>query len=295
MIGATEAQPAAESGVGEKIRVLFTDTGVVEEMELDDYLIGVVSAEMPASFEAEALKAQAVAARSFALYHREHGASGHENADVCTDSTHCKAYRTREASFAQWGAEAETYYAKISDAVRATHDEVVSYGGDVALAVFHAASGGQTQNAVDVWGGDYPYLRSVPSSGEEQYRNYHSTVTVPFSDFAEKIHTAAPEVTVTSPDEIGLPTYSEGGSVATVIIGGHSFRGTELRTLFDLRSAVFTMEVNGDSVTFLVTGYGHGVGMSQYGANAMAQGGSDYRQILAHYYSGTTVEKISIS
>ncbi len=284
-----EAKPTQSE---QKINVFFSDEGVTKEVNLEEYLIGVVCAEMPASFETEALKAQAVSARSYTIYKKNNQKTDiHPDADVCTDSTHCKAYISKEKAFSNWGENAEKNYQKISKAVYDTKGEIMTYQGEVAMAVFHSSSGGRTENSGDVWQQNLPYLVSVDSQGEEYAQNYYSELSLSFSDFCRKLSEEA-GVIITSPDEISEPVLTEGSAVKSIIIGGKSFSGTEIRSMFGLRSAKFSIEKDLSSVTFSVRGYGHGVGMSQYGANAMAMHGKNYKEILSHYYTGVDFTSI---
>ena len=281
-----------ESALPQKVTVLFPETGEEQTMELEEYVKGVVAAEMPASFETEALKAQAVAARTYTVSHMKDGAHpGHSAANTCTDPTHCKAYKSEEEAKASWGKEGKAYWEKISSAVEATEGEIAVYQGEPIDAVFHSASAGHTADAKDVWSASVPYLKSVESRGEEASPDYRSTVTVPFSSFREKILSAHPDLALSSPSDIGAAEVGDGGYVKWVTIGGEAIKGGELRSLFSLRSTAFSITADGENVVFSVTGHGHGVGMSQYGANAMAKEGASYQEILANYYTGTTVEK----
>lgn len=277
----------------ESIKVYFHEEGITKEMEIDEYLCGVVSAEMPASFEKEALKAQAVAARSYAVHRKNNPSADHPEADVCTDFTHCKAYKNEEKQKETWGEDADKYFEKIHSAVYDTRGEVITYNGEVALAVFHSqSSGGRTENSADVWGGNIPYLVSVESHGEENAPNFYSTVTISFEEFKGKLLSQYPDISINSSADIGEPILSEGGNVKNIIIGGKEIPGKEIRSIFELRSSCFKIIANDSAISFEVTGYGHGVGMSQYGANTMAQEGYNYIQILTHYYSGTQVEGV---
>lgn len=301
MLNSRTAPPAAEREGSPKVlgaaepqtvSVYFHKTGEVKELPLEEYLVGVVSAEMPASFESEALKAQAVAARSYTVRKMAQSPPPeHSGAPVCTDSAHCSAYISKEDAFVNWGVNAEENYDKISSAVSETRGEVLYYGGDVALAAFHAAGNGKTESCADIWGGDYPYLVSVDSPGDAQYVNFASSADVGFEEFKQKIAAARAGVSIASPDDISLPVLSQSGRVKSVVIGGASFSGTEIRTIFGLRSASFTIAATPENVHFDVTGYGHGVGMSQYGANAMAKEGKSYAEILKHYYTGVDIKK----
>ncbi len=277
------------SSTGE-IKVYFADKNSTKSMEIEEYLCGVVAAEMPASFEKEALKAQAVAARSYALYRKENPTSEHPEAAVCTDFSHCKAYKTDEELKNSWGDKSLEYSKKIEDAVYETAGEIITYNGEVAMAVFHSQAGsGRTENSKDVWGGDVPYLISVESHGENEAPNFYSTAVFPFEEFKEKLLSKDKEAVINSSKDIGVPSVSEGGSVKSIKIGGREFTGRDIRSLFGLRSSCFKIKADESSVTFEVTGYGHGVGMSQYGANTMAKEGYSYIQILTHYYTGTKI------
>ena len=278
------------------INVFFSDENKTKSMELEEYLVGVVSAEMPASFEIEALKAQTVAARSYAVYKQNSPANEkHPDSDVCTDFSHCKAYKTMEKARTDWGKKADTYEKKIREAVSLTKGEIITYEGEAALAVFHSQSGGgRTENSKDVWGGAVPYLVSVESHGEENAPNFYSSKDVSFQDFQKAIISENPSANINSPSDIGEIILSDGGAVKSIVIGGQSFSGSKIRSLFNLRSACFTIIADSQNVHFEVLGYGHGVGMSQYGANELAKEGYTYREILRHYYTGTELNYMAI-
>lgn len=274
----------------ETIDVLFSEENVVRKMNLEEYLCGVVAAEMPASFETEALKAQAVAARSYAIHRKINPSPDHPDSAVCTDYTHCKAYKNKSELTEMWGKDSKLYSEKIKNAVFSTGGEIITYNGEAALAVFHSQSGnGRTESSKDVWGGDIPYLVSVESHGEEQAPNFYSTVTVTFDEFRDKIKNENPSAQLSSPSDIGEIEKSDGGSVKNITIGKIKISGKDIRRIFGLRSSCFSIEADETKVTFEVSGYGHGVGMSQYGANAMAKEGCDYKTILSHYYTGTQI------
>lgn len=276
-----------------EISVYFKDEDETRTMDVEEYLCGVVAAEMPAEFEKEALKAQAVAARSYAFYRKENPSPDHPDAAVCTDFNHCKAYKSPEKQKNDWGENAKDYSEKISAAVYETAGEIITYGGKVAMAVFHSQTGsGRTENSKDVWGGEVPYLVSVESHGEENAPNFYSSVVISFEEFKNKIVQSNPDAKINTPSDISQPKLSEGGNVKTISIGGVEFSGRDIRTLFNLRSSSFKINSDGQSVTFEVTGYGHGVGMSQYGANAMAKEGCTYADILKHYYTGIQLNNV---
>ena len=273
------------------LRVL--DGEEVLEMDLGTYLVGVVRAEMPASFELEALKAQAVAARTYTLYKLQSGGNHGETADVCTDHTCCQAYTGEDSARANWGENAGAWEAKVEAAVKETDGETVLYGGVPILAVFHSSSAGLTRTAGEVWQGDLPYLQAVDSPEQgDRIPNYYSRAEFTEEELKSRLQAAFPEADLGGGMEGWLrdPAADSAGSVGTVKVGGVTVRGTQVRSALGLRSACFTWEARDGKMVFFVTGYGHGVGLSQYGANAMAAAGADYREILTHYYTGVTVE-----
>ncbi len=287
-----EAEPFV-SGVrdgAETLRVLKGDT--VEEMDLGTYLVGVVRAEMPASFEPEALKAQAVAARTYTLYQLRSGGRHGDTADICTDPTCCQAYQEEAAARQGWGDAADEYEQKIESAVRDTDGEVILYDDAPILAVFHSASAGLTRPAGKVWSGDLPYLQAVASPEEgDAIPNYYSRTEFSLEEVRSRVLSALPEADLSgdAAEWLQNDVRDAAGSIETVEVGGVAVRGSRLRSILGLRSACFTWEVGEDTLIFFVTGYGHGVGMSQYGAQQMAREGSSYREILTHYYTGVTL------
>lgn len=289
-----QAPPPVASGERDASRLLrVLDGETVLEMDLGTYLVGVVRAEMPASFESEALKAQAVAARTYTLYKLQTGGNHGDAADVCTDHTCCQAYLDEEGARANWGESAGAYEAKVEAAVRGTDGEAILYGGVPILAVFHSSSAGLTRAAGEVWVNDLPYLQAVssPEPGD-RIPNYYSRVEFTADELKARLQAAFPEADLSGGMENWLrdPAADSAGSVDTLSVGGAAAKGTQVRAALGLRSACFTWEVRDGKMVFFVTGYGHGVGLSQYGANAMAAAGADYREILTHYYTGVTVE-----
>lgn len=285
-----EILPPGEVDSGETVRVLLGDT--VEEMSMAEYLEGVLRAEMPASFEQEALCAQAVAARTYTRYKLASGGNHAPEADICGDPTCCQAFLDKDRAAANWGGQAERYEAKIENAVSATDGQVMLYNGAPILAVFHSSSAGQTKSSGEVWTQDLPYLQSVSSpEKEDEIPNYYSRVELTPEEFREKLLAVHPEADL-SGDAGGWIrdlTVTEGINVDRVRIGGVSLRGGEVRSIFGLRSASFDIQMEDGNIVFFVTGYGHGVGMSQYGANEMAREGRTWREILSHYYTGVTI------
>ena len=272
------------------VRVLMED-GAVEELAMDEYLWRVVAAEMPASFEQEALCAQAAAARTYTVRKQLVGTAAHPQADVCTDIGCCQAYITREEARTNWGENADAYEEKISRAVSETDGQVILYRGEPIQAVFFSAAAGETLAAVEVWGSEVPYLSGVTSPEGEEVPNYHTQVTVGAEEFRQTILGAYPQADLSgTPEEwLGETEYGSAGNVAAMTIGGAEIPGTKLRELFSLRSTSFTLAAGAEELTFSVTGYGHGVGLSQYGANAMAAEGAGWREILTWYYTGVTI------
>ncbi len=255
--------------------------GTTEEMDLDTYLVGAVLAEMPASFEMEALKAQAVVARTYTQKAYTTGGK-HGDGSVCTQPGCCQAYLAEEAYLERGGALESVE--KIRTAVLATSGYVLTYEGELIEATYFSCSGGATEDAAAVWGTDYPYLRSVESPGEEGAAYFTDSVSFTSQEFQNALG-----VTLTgTPDSwLGAVTRTAGGGVDTMVIGGKVYQGTTLRTCLGLRSTAFEVSASGDTITVATKGYGHRVGMSQYGADAMAVAGSSYQQILAYYYQGT--------
>lgn len=288
---APEPAPETETVLWDQSVTLTVQVGdTVQEMSLGDYLWGVVASEMPASFEQQALNAQACAARTYTVYKLLHPTSAHE-ADLCSDTGCCQAWISREDRMNLWGADGEAYAAKITEAVQSTDGWAVCYDGSPIQAVFHAASAQTTRSALEVWGTDVPYLQSVSSPEGEDVPNYYSTVTVSAADFAA----ALPQCDLSGAVEswIGETSYDDAGLSSSVVIGGTSIATTKLRSLFSLRSSSLSVEAAGDTVTFYVTGYGHGVGMSQYGANELAKQGKTWQEILLWYYSGSGIENLA--
>ena len=272
--------------------------GTVRELPLSDYLTGVLAAEMPAGFPEEALKAQAVATRTYTLYKQrlyegEPVPAQHQGADLCDDPAHCAAFAdlTQEAS-ALWGTSAELYTQRLQEAVTATDGLAVIYEGEPIAAVFCAASTGKTESAEDVWSAALPYLVSVDSPGGEDCSSYYGEKRISQADFKAAFTARWPEMDFSQPPSAWFRDShrSEAGSVIDVLVGEVRIRGSEVRQTLGLNSANFKVRVEGGDLIFTTVGYGHGVGMSQYGARFLALDGQTYDQILAHYYPGTRLQ-----
>ena len=263
---------------------LRTADGNRKKQALEEYLTGVVLAEMPASFESEALKAQAVAARTYTQKALKTGGK-HGDGSICTDPSCCQAYLS-PAVYLEKGGSLESLD-KVRSAVQETAGLCLYYDGELIEATYFSCSGGRTEDAVAVWGTAFPYLQSVDSPGEENAAHFTDSVTFTVEGFGNRLGL---EMTNDPADWFGAVTYTVGGGVDTMEICGKTYPGTELRSLLGLRSTAFTVTVSENAVTFTTRGYGHRVGMSQYGADAMAVQGRTYREILAHYYPGTEIE-----
>ena len=289
-IDRTVVTPSPSADSQTQIRVALTD-GSVLTLGLDQYLWRVVAAEMPASFELEALKAQAAAARTYTLSKLGRTVEKHPDADVCTDITCCQAYIDPDQAAANWGDNGAAYTAKITSAVSETDGMAVLYDGQPIQAVFFSSAAGRTVDAVEVWGNSVPYLTGVDSPEGDEVPNYHSTVTFTLEEFKSKLLAQYPDADL-SGDPAGWfqnTVPNSAGGVEQVDVGGVTVSGGALRTLLGLRSTSFTVTAGSQGVTFSVTGYGHGVGMSQYGANALAKQGKTYDEILKWYYTGVEV------
>lgn len=279
-----------------KVKVLHTKTNVVEEINLDEYLYGVVSAEMPASFEKEALKAQSVVARTYTIYKIIHNKGKHNGADICDDSTCCQAWISKEDRLNKWDEkERENYWNKIVNAVDKTKGKIITYNGEPINAFFHSNSGGNTEAPVNVWGGTgYPYLQSVATSGEDSYTQYKSEVNLSKEELVNKMREKYKDFSINfeEADAIQIIEYTEGGRVKTLKIGNKNLSGVEIRSIFTLKSANFEVKIEKDTISFLVIGYGHGVGMSQTGADSLAKQGKNFEEIINHFYTGVIIQDL---
>ena len=274
---------------------LISKDGLSSAFTLRDYLIGVVAAEMPALFEPEALKAQAVAARTYSIY-RMKADQVHEGGALCSDPGCCNAYLTDEALKEKWGADYEANLARITGAVLQTDGICLSYNNEPIFAAFHSSSVEKTENSESVWRNALPYLRSASSiEDEDSVPNYISRVTISYKEIQSLVKEAYPKAKLSSKPEGWLTgaEYTENGRLIKVSLGGVELKGTELRALLKLRSTAVTWRFLNDGIMFETKGYGHGVGMSQYGANAMAKRGADYQEILMHYYTDVDITVIS--
>ena len=295
---AEETGPSAQSG-GETLAdsrsvLQVYDGEKTVEMTMAEYLPGVVRGEMPATFALEALKAQAVAERTFIYYHMQGGRkAAHPDADVCMDYRCCNAWVSREQAKSNWGDNFEEYDRKILQSVEETDGQVMLYAGKPILAAFHSSSAGITAKSGDAWVSDLPYLVSVESpETAESVPNYYSVNIFTAEQFREKILTEEPEAVLEGSVKGWVTDLQKNssGRVESATVGGVPIRGTRLRSILGLRSACFTVECGEEDITFRVTGFGHGVGMSQYGADALAREGKSWQEILRWYYRGVSIE-----
>ncbi|NLZ93184.1 MAG: stage II sporulation protein D [Firmicutes bacterium] len=271
------------------------------EMPLEEYLVGVVAAEMPASFAVEALKAQAVVARTYTvnqmLAFGGKGCDRHAGADICTNSAHCQAWESEKSSLAKWQGEGAEYLNKIRSAVGATAGKVITHEGRLIDAVFHSTCGGHTENSEDVWSTALPYLRSVACNFCTDSRWTETQHEFTAAAFSEAI---VPYVSALPVSASGRPLLEQGvrsatGRLKSVLIAGETVTGRDFRTAFKLPSTNVTWQITDKKITFTAKGYGHGVGLCQYGANGLAKQGKTYTEIIEHYYTGVAVTDIPVS
>ena len=286
-------KPFESPETAQSIKVYVKQKDEVCDMDIFKYLTGVVAAEMPSDFEKEAMKAQAVAARTYLYAHTYEKASGneseeHKGAAVCTDSTHCQAWVSEK----DFGGTKEAWN-KICSAVKETSGEIMTYKKKPISAVFFSTSSGQTENAEDVWGKKIPYIKSVKSEGDELSPRYKSEENISTEDFKKKAEEKLDGIDWEK-ELFGNIKRSESGGIKTIEIGGKEIKGTELRSIYNLRSTNAALEEKDGNVTFSVKGFGHNVGMSQYGANYMAAQGKDYKKILNRYYTGIKIEILQL-
>ena len=254
--------------------------GRVVSLELEDYVTGVVGAEMPALFNSEALKAQAVIARTYALKANSVGRT-------LSDSESTQSYKDNGELASIWGGNYSSYYSKIKDAVNSTKGIYLTYNGNYIEAVYHSTSNGRTEDSGNVWGNYYPYLVSVDSIYDNSNPSYSVSKSFSYNELSSKLG-----FNVDGSTEFNILGYTSGGRVSSISVDGHEFSGVSFRSMLGLRSADFDIVKNSDGVVITTRGYGHGVGMSQYGANGMGKAGYSYRDILLHYYPGVSISEL---
>ncbi len=304
--GETQAQPPQNSPADWKklldsendwpVKVWDAARNRLMTVPLEQYVLGVVAAEMPASYHLEALKAQAAAARTRAVSQTAafsgRGCQNHPEADICTDSTHCQAYLSESDRAEKWGGSAQAYEARVLRAVAETKGSILTYDGEPITVLYHAVSGGHTEDVQAVFSQPLPYLKGVESRGEESNPKYQTVQTFSHQEAAQLLNKAFPGANI-SPDTVALQVAiiqrTDTGRAAKVQAGDREVSAREFRAALSLNSTYFSITATESSLTFTQKGYGHGVGMSQAGANAMAAAGSAWQDILKHYYTGVQI------
>ena len=298
----TQEQPEVETTIYDyqkykTIKLFHSGSGQIEELPIDEYLYGVVSSEMPANFEIEALKAQAIVARTYTIYQIMNNSGKHPGADICDNSSCCQAWISKDERLSKWAPEeAESNWNKIVDAVNSTSGKIITYQNKPINAFFHSNSGGKTESSLNIWGGiDYPYLKSVETAGEEGYTQYSSEAKFTKEELLNKLKEKYEDCEIDYSQEncIQILEYTTSGRVKTIKFGNKEIAGTEARTILGLRSTNFTFTISGDEIIFSVIGYGHGVGMSQTGADALAKSGSNCEEIIKHFYTDVEIVEVN--
>ena len=279
------------------ITVYNCSTNKTEKMDIETFLYGVVASEMSSDFSEEALKAQAVAARTYIIYKIENNMTqGHNGADICTNSNHCQAYASYEELKNKKGDEwMNNSYPKIKQAVDDTKGHILTYDNKAILPLYFSTSSGKTENSEEVFSAQYPYLKSVSSPYEEQSPKYYTEKKINKNDFVNLLKKNYSSISISSENlnnTVKILDRTTAGSVNTIQVGNKKITGRNMRTIFGLNSSNFDLGFNGDTVIFKVKGYGHGVGMSQWGAEGMAQKNYKYDEILFHYYTDTQIKDI---
>ena len=277
------------------INVYNVDKNKIEKIDIEKYLYGVLSSEMPSTFDEEALKAQAIAARTYVIYKMENNiTSGHKNSAVCTNSAHCQAYTSYEDLKKIKGEDwIKSDYVKVKKAVDDTKGQIVTYEKKAILPLYFSTSSGKTENSKDVFSTQYPYLVSVDSPYEQNSPKYSTTYSIKKSKFIKCIKNIYPQINISLDKldkEVNIVDRTDGGCVKIIEVGNIKISGTDMRKILNLNSANFTINYDNDEMNFTVKGYGHGVGMSQWGAEGMAKKGYKYYDILFHYFKGTDIK-----
>lgn len=273
------------------LRVYDVQAGKIVKMELEEYILGVIAAEMPSSFHIEALKAQALAARTYTVARMRcfggKGCINHEGADICTDSTHCQAFI--------YPSQIKKDRDKYEKAVSETKGEIIVYGGLPIDAVFHSTSGGKTENCEDFWPNKLPYLKSVLSEFEDESPKLITKKDIPVNEFISCIKKLDSSISISNRNlasQINVLKRSDGGRIMDIKIGNREFKGRDVQRVLGLNSSNFSYKCTNSTINFVIIGNGHGIGLSQYGAHGMAKNGYKYDEIVKHYYSGVNIKKI---
>ena len=269
--------------IEDKILVKNTDNNKIESINIEEYLVGVLAGEMPASFEMEALKAQAVASRTYAYYKI---LTSDGEYDV-TNDTSTQVHLTNEQMKEKWKIDYEYYVSKIQDAIKATKNEVLIYKGKIIPAYYFSMSNGYTENGQTVFGENGVYLSSVISKEDTSHRNFEVITVFEKDKFCKLLNIKCDSINISD------PIRNSANRIDFITINGRKYTGIEIRKLLNLRSTDFTIEIEDSSINVTTFGHGHGVGMSQYGANNMAKEGVSYLNILKHYYTGLEIKPVS--
>jgi len=279
-ISKNENKENIKEEINKTMVTIYRSNGTIEELELEEYIVGVVSAEMPASFNIEALKAQSISARTYALKAIQEGT-------ILTDNEKTQSFKDIKQLKELWGNNFNTYYNKIKSAVESTKGQVLMYNGDYIEALYHSTSNGYTENSYEVFGHSYPYLITVDSIWDMNASSYLRDKTFSFEELNNILG-----IDFSNEVVVEVVEKTNSGRISRIRINDNYYSGIELRNLLGLRSADFDININEDKVIVTTRGYGHGVGMSQYGANGMANSGKRYNEILGHYYPGTTIKTV---
>lgn len=276
------------SGQAVEVAVYRTNAQKIENVPLEEYVVGVLASEMPAKFEMEALKAQALAARTYIVKQMmSEQKLGVPEGAVVTDTVNHQVYKSKGDLKKLWGKDYDWKIQKITEAVAATQGKILTYDGSPITASFFSTSNGFTENSEDYWANPIPYLKSVESPWDVNTEKFADQKTMTVVEFQEKLG-----VQIGNGSTIGkITARTKSKRVATVDIGGKSFSGREIREKLDLKSTDFEIQRKGNHIVINTEGYGHGIGMSQYGANGMALEGKTYEEILNHYYQGIQISQ----
>lgn len=296
-----EEKNIIEYKANQTIRVKMSKTGEVIAMDINDYLRGVLPSEMPPSYHIEALKAQAIVARTYTYRKMEYGIEG-EDADICDSYLHCQAFYNKDKILSIWTSRGfdeslrNDYWKKVNEAVVSTQNKVILYNNEYIKAFFHASSPERTENIDQIWGGEkLPYLVSVENKEAEDYQNRYSTVKLTFEEFKNKLRENYNASNICDEDikNTCINEYTTSGRVKNIKVGDLIVSAEKLRTIFGLKSTNFSINIDENTICFNVVGYGHGVGLSQVGANYLAQNGMSAEEIIKYYYKGVEIVTLS--
>lgn len=295
-----EEKKLIEYKANQTIRVKFCNTGEIVAMDVNDYLRGVLPAEMPPYYNIEALKAQAIVARTY-LYRKMSVNGEGFDVDICDNYAHCQAFYTKEKILEIWERKGydealrEEYWQNVNEAVVSTQNEVILYNGEYIRAYFHASSPLKTESSTEIWGKEYiPYLMSVENNEDESYENRTSSVSISYTDFLNKLkeNISGININAINNGDVVINEYTSSGRVKNISVCGYLISAEKLRTIFGLRSTLFELVDSNNTITFNVLGNGHGLGLSQVGADYYGKNGMSYIDIIKHYYTGVEVVKI---